>query len=131
MSKSNMSMGRPSVVQAFGICCAFNTLADVASNQRHQKAVENEGEGERKTHINQPSQMPLHRRTTQQQINLIIIIPESFQVFDTPQRRLSIRDRRIHVMLFAVLIYTKPFKIDVAAWTKLGLHGSGDVDGRF
>jgi hypothetical protein len=85
---------------------------------------------EKNPYINNTSQMPLHRRTTQQQINLIIIIPISPQIFNAPESSLPIGHGSIQEMLFTIFINTEAFKINISARTKIGLHGSGYVDWR-
>ena len=75
--------------------------------------------------------MPLHRRTTQQQVNLVIIVAEPSQVLDHPQRRLSVRHRGIHVMLLPVLVDAEPFEGEVATGSELRLHGALVEDGGF
>lgn len=75
--------------------------------------------------------MPLHRRTTQQQINLIIIISKPSQILNHPQRGLAVRHRRIHVVLFAVLVDAEALEGEVAAGAELGLDGALVEDGRF
>jgi hypothetical protein len=75
--------------------------------------------------------MALHRRTTQQQIHLIIIVPKPSQILNDPQRRLPIRHRRIHVVLPPILIDAEPFKREVATGAELGLHGPLVEDGGF
>lgn len=75
--------------------------------------------------------MSLHRRATQQQITLIIVVPKPSQVLYTPQCGLAIRNRGVEVMLLAVLVDAEAFKVDVSARSKLRLYGSGDEDWRF
>ena len=66
--------------------------------------------------------MPLNRRTTQQQICLIIIIPKPPQILNTPQRRLPIRHRRIQIMLLPILINAEALKRQIPARSIVGLH---------
>jgi hypothetical protein len=75
--------------------------------------------------------MSLHRRTTQQQIDLIIVITEPPQILNDPQRRLPIRHRRVHVVLLPVLVDAKAFEGEVAAGAELGLDGALVEDGGF
>lgn len=75
--------------------------------------------------------MALHRRTTEQQVNLVIIVAEASQVLDHPQGRLSVRHRGIHVMLLAVLVDAEAFEGEVATGPELRLHGARVEDGRF
>lgn len=75
--------------------------------------------------------MTLHRRTTQQQINLIIIIPKPPQILNTPQRRLPVRNRRVQIMLFPVFVDAEAFKVEVPSGTELGFHRTRDEDGGF
>lgn len=48
--------------------------------------------------------MPLHRRRTQQQINLIIVIPVSLQILDYAKTALAIGDSCVEEVLFAVFV---------------------------
>ena len=75
--------------------------------------------------------MPLNRRATQQQIRLIIIIPEPPQIFDTPQRCLPVRHRRIQIVLLALLVNAEPFKCQVPARSIMRFDRPGEEQGRF
>lgn len=79
-----------------------------------------------RTHIHQAGNMPLNRRAAQQQIDLIIVVPEPLQVLDAPQRRLPVRHRRVQVMLLAVLVHAEALKRQVPARAELRLHRAGD-----
>jgi hypothetical protein len=74
--------------------------------------------------------MPLHRRTTQQQIDLIIIVSKPPQILDHAQGGLAIRDGGIHVVLAAVFVDAEALEGEVAAGPELGLHGARQEDGR-
>jgi hypothetical protein len=50
------------------------------------------------------------------------------QVFNHPQTRLPIRNSGIQIMLFAILINTESFEIDVTTGTKLRFHGTWDIN---
>ena len=67
MSKSKMSIGRPMVVHAFGI---YHNLASGGQIV------------ERDTDIDNSSYVTLDGDATQHQIDLIIIIPVTLQIFD-------------------------------------------------
>ena len=75
--------------------------------------------------------MPLNWRTAQHQIDLIITIPKPSQVLNTPERSLAICNRRIHVMLFAMLIHTEALKSQVSAGAIMRLHGPGQEERGF
>ncbi len=75
--------------------------------------------------------MALHRRTTQQQIDLVVVVAEASQILNHPQRRLPIRHRGVHVMLLAVLVDAEAFEGEVATGAELRLHGALLEDGRF
>lgn len=62
------------------------------------------------TYINQPGNMSLNRRAAKQEIGLVIIIPKPPEVLNTPQRRLTIRHRRVQVMLLALLVNAEALK---------------------
>jgi hypothetical protein len=53
------------------------------------------------------------------------------QIFNNPQTSLPIRNRRIEIVLFPMLIHTKPLKVNVPSRAKLRLHRSRDVYGAF
>ena len=51
------------------------------------------------------------------------------QILNHPQASLTIRHRSIKIMLFTLLIHTKPLKVDIPAGTKLRLYRTRDVNG--
>lgn len=55
-------------------------------------------------HINNTRNMPLNRRTAEQQVDLVITVPIPPEILDDPQTCLAIRNSRIVVVLLAVLI---------------------------
>ena len=75
--------------------------------------------------------MPLNRRTAQQQIDLIITIPIPPQILNTPQSRLTIRNRRIEEMLLALRINRETLEINMSSRSKIRLHRSRNVNRRF
>jgi len=66
--------------------------------------------------------MALDRRAAQQQIDLIIVVPEPLQILDAPQRRLPIRHRRIQIMLLPMLIHAEALERQVPPGPELRLH---------
>ncbi len=136
ISKSKISIGKPSVVQAFGIYWSQKNVSVSlrtstltfypSSHQLCRRHEQKDG-----THIHNPGNMPLHRRTTQQQIHLIVTVPKPAQILNDPQGRLPIRHRRIHEVLLPVLIDAKSLEGEVAAGAELGLHGALVEDGGF
>jgi hypothetical protein len=62
------------------------------------------------------------------QIDLVVIIAVPLQIFDDPEATLAVRDRGVHVVLFAVLVDAEALEVDHAAWGELRLHGARDVD---
>lgn len=72
--------------------------------------------------------MALHRRTRQQQIDLVVVISKALEVLDTPERRLAVSDSRVHVVLLAMLVNTEALKVDVSTRTELRLDRTGNVD---
>jgi hypothetical protein len=130
MSKSKMSMGRPRVVHAFGIWQkekgkVVSQSGGALPRLELQLCEGIRGGGEEnRTHIHNARNMPLHRRTTKQQIDLIIIIAKASEIFNHSQRGLAIRDRGIHVVLLAVLVDAEALEGEVAAGAELGLDGT-------
>lgn len=125
ISKSKISIGNPSVVQAFGICekktSVISTRANLSSTSTRAKRMESHPH---KTYIHDPRNMPLHGRTAQQQIDLIVTIAKSPQILDHPERRLPIRHAGIHVVLLAVFVDAEAFEGEVAAGAELRLDGA-------
>lgn len=72
--------------------------------------------------------MTLDRRTAQQQIALIIIIPKSSQILNAPQGCLAVRDSGVEIMLLAVLVDAEALEVDVTARSELRFHGAGNED---
>ena len=81
--------------------------------------------------IHNPRDMALDRRAAQQQIDLVVIVAEAFQILDDPQRGLAVRDRGVHVVLFAVLVDGEALEGEHAPRAELGFHGAGEEDGGF
>lgn len=79
--------------------------------------------------INNAGNMPLHRCARQQQIYLVVIIAVPPQILNHPQTRLSIRHRRIKIVLLSVLINREPFKVDISPRAELRFDWSRYVDG--
>lgn len=52
------------------------------------------------------------------------------QVLNTPQTRLPIRNRRVEIMLLAILVHRESLEINIPARSKLRLDRTWDVDGR-
>ena len=82
-------------------------------------------------HIHNPRNMPLHGRTTQQQINLVIIIPEAAEVLDNAETGLAVGNGGVEVVLFAGFVDGEAFEVDIAARPELRFYGAGDVNGGF
>lgn len=74
--------------------------------------------------------MSLDRSARQEQVHLVITVPKSLQVLNAPQRRLTVSDCSVHVVLLAETVDAEPFKIYVTTWSEVGLDGPWDVDGR-
>jgi hypothetical protein len=72
-------------------------LSTTVSNNSHRVLMP-----QRQTYIHDARNMSLHRRTAQQQIQLIVAVPKPPQVLNRSQTRLLIRHRRVHVVLFAI-----------------------------
>lgn len=80
--------------------------------------------------IHKSRNMSLNRGAAQQQIDLIIIVPIAAKILNNPQTSLAIRNRRIQIMLLAVLINGEPFERQIPAGPELGFHRAGVEDGR-
>jgi hypothetical protein len=80
-------------------------------------------------HVHNARNMPLHRRTPQQQIQLVVVVAKFSEVLDRPQACLLVRHRGVHVVLLAVAVDTEPFKVDVAAGAELWFDRARDEDG--
>jgi hypothetical protein len=81
--------------------------------------------------IHNPRNMALHRRAAKQQIDLVVIIAEPFQILNDPQRGLAVRDRGVHVVLFPVLVDGETLEGEHPAGAELGFYGAGEEDGGF
>ena len=81
--------------------------------------------------IHKPSNMALNRRATQQQINLIIAVPEPTQILDTPKRGLAVRHGGVQVVLLSVLVDAEAFEGEIATGTVMRFDGSGEEERRF
>jgi hypothetical protein len=75
--------------------------------------------------------MTLYRRTAEQEINLIIVIPKPLQILNYSQGSLAVRNRRIKIVLLAILVDGEPLKGEHAARTELRLDRTRQEDGRF
>lgn len=153
MSKSKMSIGRPRVVHALGICerrgislliakplslslcLSFFLSLSPPSERAHERLLNTIKGGaetkEGRTHVDDAGDMALDRRTTQQQIDLIVIVSKPAKILDDAQRGLAIGHRRVHVVLLPVLVDAEAFKGQVAAGAELGFYGPLLEDGRF
>lgn len=75
--------------------------------------------------------MSLDRCTGEEEIDLIIRIPKTTQVFDTTEDRLAISNGNVHVMLFSVFVDTEAFESQVATGSVVWLDGAWEVDWGF
>lgn len=64
----------------------------------------------------------LHRRTGEQEVDLIVIVPVAPKVFDDAQAGLSVCNRGVEIVLFALLVDTKALKVDVPPGTELRVY---------
>lgn len=71
--------------------------------------------------IHYPGQMPLHRRTAEQQVDLVVTVSVATQILDDPQTGLSVGNGGVEVMLLSALIDREAFKGEVAAGPEGGL----------
>jgi hypothetical protein len=78
--------------------------------------------------IDNTRDVALDGRTAKQQIDLVVVVAIATQVLDDAERSLAVRDRRVHIVLFAIGVDAEAFEVDVAAWSELRFHGAGDVD---
>lgn len=56
------------------------------------------------TYIHNARNMSLDRRTTEQQVDLVVTVSVASQILDDPQTRLAVRNGCIVVVLFAVFV---------------------------
>lgn len=74
--------------------------------------------------------MSLNGRARQQQIDLIVAVPEAAQVLDDAQRGLAVRDGGVEVVLLPrVEVDAEALKVDHPARPELRLDGARDEDG--
>lgn len=69
--------------------------------------------------------MTLHRRTTQEHVDLVIAITVSSKILDHTQACLSIGNRCIQVALITLVIDGEPLKGEIASRPELGFHRTG------
>lgn len=87
--------------------------------------------GVRVTYIHNACDVPFNGDTAQHQVDLVVTVAESAEVFDDAKAALAVGDGGVHVMLLAVLVDAEALEVDHPAGAELRLHGSWDVDGRF
>lgn len=109
ISKSKISKGTPSVVQAFGT---------------YNRQTEPRAPGE--TYIDDGCYMTLDRGTTKKEICLVVAVTKSFQILYCIQTGLSICNCCIHEILLAILIDAEALEVDVSTWTKFWFYWPWD-----
>ena len=72
--------------------------------------------------------MALDGRAAQQEINLIITVPEAPQVFNASEGGLAVGDGGVHVMLLALLVDAESFEGQVPAGAIVRFHGPGEEE---
>jgi hypothetical protein len=55
-------------------------------------------------------------------------LTKSSQILNYPQTSLSVRNRRIEIVLFPVFIHTEALEVNIPSRTKLRFDGAWDVD---
>jgi hypothetical protein len=81
--------------------------------------------------IHNSRNVPFDGNTAQHQIDLIIAVSKSAQILNHPNTALSIRNRGVHIVLFAMLVDAEAFEVDHSSRGELGLDWTGDVNRRF
>ena len=63
--------------------------------------------------------MALNRDTAEHQVDLVVGIAVPLEVFNHAEAGLAVRDRGVHVVLFAVFVDGEAFEVDHAAGGEL------------
>ena len=63
--------------------------------------------------------MTLDRSTTEEHVDLVIIVPVPAEILYTAQNRLPIGNRRVEEMLLSLFVNAEAFEVDVAARAEL------------
>lgn len=79
-------------------------------------------------YIDQAGNMALDRRAAEQEIGLVVIIPEPSEVLDAPERRLAIGDGGIEIVLLAVLVDAESLERQISPGTVMRFHGPGQEE---
>lgn len=66
--------------------------------------------------------MSLHGRAGEQEVDLIVIVPIAAKVFNDAQAGLSVCNRSVEIVLFAVLVDAEAFKVNVPTRTELRVY---------
>lgn len=68
--------------------------------------------------------MPLHGRAAQQEVDLVVVVAVAAEVLDGAEAGLAVRDGRVEVVLFSLLVDREALEGEVAAGSELGFHGA-------
>lgn len=74
--------------------------------------------------------MTLHGRATEQEIDLVIVVPVPTQILDNAHTGLTIGNCRVKEMLLAIMVDAEPFERQITPGSKLGLYRAWMEDGR-
>lgn len=108
--------GRICEKRGVGGCCVDKTQEGRRNRKDWRK---------RESHIDQTSDMSLNGCTAQQEVDLVITVPISPQIFNAPKSGLPIRHCRIHVVLLPLFIHAEAFECQIPTWSVMRLHRSG------
>lgn len=79
--------------------------------------------------VHDAGNVALDRRGAEQQVDLVIVVAVAAEVLDGPEAGLAVGDRRVEVVLLAVLVDREALEGEIPAWTEVWLHGTGEVHG--
>lgn len=108
---SRASKGTASHVSLDDFRVGANVKVEDVDGQTHGRAAVR--------NIDNACYMTLHRRTGKQEVDLIVTVPVAPKVFNNAQAGLSVCNGGVEIILFAVLVDAKAFKVNVAAGTEL------------
>lgn len=98
----------------------LGTRRDVKVKDIHGQADGGAGVG----NVDDSGDVALDGDAAEHQVDLVVGVAVAFQVLDDAQARLPVRDRRVHVVLLAVLVDAEALEVDHAAGRELAV---GDV----
>ena len=81
--------------------------------------------------IHNARNMALDGGAAEQQVDLVVVVAEAFQILDDSEGGLAVRDGGVHVVLFAVLVDRKALEGEHAARAELRFDRAGEEDRGF